>query len=112
MPFWAITKHADIVTIGKRPRQFLNGPRLVLSHEPEHPNMFPPTLIQLDPPKHGVYRQLISKRFTPRYLKSIHGDIERIGKQIVDQLLREERARRVRRVRLRDAKCRRRCRSR
>jgi cytochrome P450 len=87
MPFWAITKHADIVTIGKQPEKFLNGPRLVLSHEPEIPNMFPPTLIQLDPPKHGVYRQLISKRFTPRYLKSIHGDIERIGKQIVDQLL-------------------------
>jgi chaperonin cofactor prefoldin len=26
----------------------------------------------------GVYRQLISKRFTPRYLRRIHGDIERI----------------------------------
>jgi cytochrome P450 len=87
MPFWAITKHADIVSIGKQPEKFLNGPRLVLSHEPEIPNMFPPTLIQLDPPKHGTYRQLISKRFTPRYLKRIHGDIERIGKQIVDQLL-------------------------
>ena len=89
MPFWAITRHADIVTIGKQPEKFLNGPRLVLSHEPEIPNMFPPTLIQLDPPKHGVYRQLISKRFTPRYLKSIHGDIERIGKDIVEQLLRK-----------------------
>ena len=86
-PFWAITKHADIVTIGKRPDQFLNGPRLVNSHEPEIPNVFPPTLIQLDPPKHGLYRQLISKRFTPRYLKRMHADIERIGKQIVDQLL-------------------------
>ena len=32
---------------------------------------------------------MISKRFTPRYLKSIHGDIERIGKEIVDQLLRK-----------------------
>ena len=86
-PFWAITKHADIVTISKRPEQFLNGPRLVISHEPEIPNFFPPTLIQLDPPKHGLYRQLISKRFTPRYLMRIHGDIERIGKQIVDEML-------------------------
>jgi cholest-4-en-3-one 26-monooxygenase len=86
-PFWCITKHADIVTIGKRPEQFLNGPRLVLNHLPEQPNIFPPTLIQLDPPKHGIYRQLISKRFTPRYLRAIHGDIERIGKDIVDALL-------------------------
>ena len=89
IPFWAITKHADIVTIGKRPETFLNGPRLVISHEPEQPNTFPPTLIQIDPPKHGIYRQLISKRFTPRYLKRIHGDIERIGKDIVDGLVME-----------------------
>ena len=87
IPFWAITKHADIVTIGKRPEQFLNGPRLVIDHRPEMPNDFPPTLIQIDPPKHGIYRQLISKRFTPRYLKKIDGPIERIGKDIVDQLL-------------------------
>ena len=86
-PFWCITKHADIVTISKRPQQFLNGPRLVLNHLPETPNLFPPTLIQLDPPKHGIYRQLISKRFTPRYLRGIHADIERIGKEIVDALL-------------------------
>jgi len=89
LPFWAITKHADIVTIGKRPDVFWNGPRLTISHLPEEPNSFPPTLIQLDPPKHGIYRQLISKRFTPRYLKKIHGDIERIGKDIVDALVRD-----------------------
>ena len=89
LPFWAITKHADIVTIGKRPDLFLSGPRLVINHLPEQPNNVPPTLIQMDPPKHGIYRQLISKRFTPRYLKKIHGDIERIGKDIVDALVRD-----------------------
>jgi cytochrome P450 len=89
IPFWAITKHADIVTIGKRPEQFLNGPRLTISHLPEVRVDFPPTLIQLDPPKHGIYRQLISKRFTPRYLKRIHHDLERIGKEIVDALVKD-----------------------
>jgi cytochrome P450 len=86
-PFWAISKHADITTIGKRPEKFLNGPRLVVDHRPERPNEFPPTLIQLDPPKHGIYRQLISHRFRPAALRRMHGDIERIGKEIVDGLL-------------------------
>jgi cytochrome P450 len=88
IPFWAITRHADIVTIGKRPDLFLNGPRLTISHEPEQQMLeFPPTLIQLDPPKHAAYRQLVSKRFTPRYLRRMHADIERIGKEIVDALV-------------------------
>ena len=87
-PFWAITRHADIVEISKQPDTFLNGPLLVIPHDAEQQNdpRFPPTLIQLDPPKHGIYRQLVSKRFTPRYLRSMHADIERIGKEIVDAL--------------------------
>ncbi len=88
IPYWAITKHADIIGISKRPDRFVNGPRLVISHESEERNdEFPPTLIQLDPPKHGIYRQLVSKRFTPRYLRKMHADIERIGKEIVDALV-------------------------
>jgi cholest-4-en-3-one 26-monooxygenase len=31
-PFWAITKHEDIVTIGKRPTQFVSGIRLTIAH--------------------------------------------------------------------------------
>ena len=90
VPFWAITKHADIVSIGKQPETFLNGPRLVVTpNEDDMTDVFPPTLIQLDPPKHGIYRQLVSKRFTPRYLKRMTDDIEKIGKDIVDALVAE-----------------------
>ena len=92
LPFWAITKHADITMIGKRPDLFLNGPRVALQHVEEREELrdqFPPTLIQLDPPKHGIYRQLISKRFTPRALKRFHAPIEQIGKEIVDALVKD-----------------------
>jgi cytochrome P450 len=90
IPFWAITKHADITTIGKLPNKFQSGPRLTISHEPERRDeSFPPTLIQLDPPKHGVYRRLISNRFTPRALKRFHDDIEDIGREIVEALIQD-----------------------
>jgi cholest-4-en-3-one 26-monooxygenase len=88
MPFWAITRHADIATIGKQPDKFLNGPTLTIRTEPQPDDaMFPKTLIQMDPPRHGLYRKIVSKRFTPGALKRWHADIERIGKEIVDDLL-------------------------
>jgi cytochrome P450 len=89
MPFWAITKHADIQMIGKQPEKFVNGTTLLVRTEPRPPGeeMFPKTLIEMDPPKHGKYRKIVSKRFTPGALKRWHGDIERIGKEIVDGLL-------------------------
>ncbi len=91
--YWAITKHADITHIGKNPELFISSPTLFIPFEDEDPNVqrfeAPPTLIALDPPKHHKYRQLISKRFTPRALKAFHGDIDRIAKKIVDKLLEE-----------------------
>jgi cytochrome P450 len=90
IPFWAITKHADIVAISKQPERFLSGPRLTISHQPERPmEEFPPTLIQMDPPQHGMYRKMVQKRFSPRALERIHADIERIGREIVDSLGKE-----------------------
>jgi cytochrome P450 len=89
MPFWAITKHADITEVSKQPDTFLNGPRLTISHLPEEPpsDMFPATLIQMDNPRHRAFRKMISGRFTPRALKRIHEPIEEIGKEIVDALI-------------------------
>jgi cholest-4-en-3-one 26-monooxygenase len=90
MPFWAITKHADIGWIGKQPDKFLNGPTLVIRTEPDARGSGfrpPPTLIEMDPPRHGAMRKLVSKRFTPGALKKIHSDIEQIAKEIVDELL-------------------------
>ncbi|MEE8475437.1 MAG: cytochrome P450 [Myxococcota bacterium] len=90
LPFWAITKHADIIEISMQPERFLNAPRLTISHEPERQmTEFPPTLIQMDPPKHGIFRKLVQKRFTPRALRQIDNDIERIGKEIVDAMVQE-----------------------
>lgn len=90
MPYWAVTKHADIAWVGKHPELFLNAPLLVLPTEKadvERAFQPPPTLIQMDGHKHTAYRKLISKRFTPGALKKIHHDIERIAKEIVDALL-------------------------
>ena len=87
--FWAITKHADIVAISKDPEGWNSSRRLTIEHEPERrrDDIFPPTLIQMDPPKHGAFRQSVSKLFTPRALKKIDHDIEQIGKEIVDALV-------------------------
>ena len=91
LPYWVITKHRDITEISTQPEKFLNGPRLVMQHLPEQrTDEFPPTLIQLDPPRHRVLRKLINHRFKPQALKRMHPDIERIGKEIVDALVQED----------------------
>ena len=91
IPFWAITKHADITAIGRQPDLFLSAPRLFVSPLLDDGEIEgferPATLIEQDNPQHRVSRKLISDLFTPRALKKIHPDVDRIAKQIVDDLL-------------------------
>jgi len=90
--YWAITRHDDIMAIGKDPARFLNEPMLVLEFEdrPETDGFqAPQTLIQMDPPKHNAFRQLISRRFTPRALKKIEQDIHDIAFEVVDDLFQQ-----------------------
>ncbi|MEE3329760.1 MAG: cytochrome P450 [Myxococcota bacterium] len=89
--YWAVTRHADILEVGKDPGRYVNGPLLVLEDREREPGAFnpPATLIQMDPPKHGAFRQLISRRFTPRALKKIEKDIHDIAFEIVDDLFKE-----------------------
>jgi len=88
VPFWAITRHADIVEISKQPRRFLNAPRLAV-----FPPFAPPTederiahhLLNMDPPVHGAYRKLASGHFTPRAVERLARQVDAIARDIVDE---------------------------
>lgn len=88
--FWAITKHADIVFISKRPDLFISDPLLAVGTTPlAERKPYPKNLIQFDPPNHGVQRKLISNRFTPHALEARQADIERIARRVGGDLFTE-----------------------
>ncbi len=88
-PFWAITKHADIVTIGRQPKIFLNGPRLlVITRDlviPGGENLFR-HLLNMDPPEHGRYRDLVNRRFTPRAVRKLEAEVAEIANNVMREL--------------------------
>jgi len=89
MPFWAVTKQSDIRWISRQPQLFSNNPSIAIMTERQPPGeefQPPPTIIQMDPPKHSPYRQLISRRFTPRALLKIQDDVEQIADEIINGL--------------------------
>jgi len=85
-PFWAITKHADIVEIGKRPGDFLVGPRIAIFAK-QVPVDDQPTrhLMTMDAPDHGKFRNVISKRFTPRMVKQWTSKVRAITRHALDE---------------------------
>jgi cytochrome P450 len=90
-PFWAVTKHADICAISKRPEDFLNAPGIV------HPRSdlvvdrsegvgAMRTIIEMDPPQHRSFRKVASPWFTPRALARMEAVAEQSARGLVDEL--------------------------
>jgi cholest-4-en-3-one 26-monooxygenase len=84
-PFWAITKHSDIIELSKQPEIFQNAPRLAVFPkeiaEPERPARH---LLNMDPPDHGRYRNVAAKQFTPRTVKELAPHVEEMTREVLD----------------------------
>jgi cytochrome P450 len=89
-PFWAITRHADIVEISKNPQSFLNAgginfePRSGTLREEQDIQMR--TIIEMDNPDHRKYRAVASKFFTPRNLGAWDETIEQMAVKLIDKM--------------------------
>ncbi|MCE2392309.1 MAG: cytochrome P450 [Proteobacteria bacterium] len=81
-PFWAVTRHADILTISRASDVFVSTRRLRIFPEPLDSQIVhtrledarkvgwiesaPLSFIDMDDPEHTTYRRVISRFFTPR----------------------------------------------
>jgi cholest-4-en-3-one 26-monooxygenase len=84
-PFWAITKHADIVELGKQPDLWLNGPEMAIFTNEFELDADPSRhLLNMDPPDHAAYRRVSSKQFTPRAVKDLVPHVVDMTREILD----------------------------
>ncbi|MAG34242.1 MAG: cytochrome P450 [Deltaproteobacteria bacterium] len=94
VPFWAITRHADIVEVSRQPELFSNLPHFQILAGAEFgssDSREPDTIIQMDPPRHRLYRELISRRFTPRALREVEAALEPVADEVISALESEAR---------------------
>jgi cytochrome P450 len=82
-PFWAITKHADVLEIAKQPERFASGQGIALRRAGE---VVPPTdlVVLLDPPRHGPMRRVANSRFTPRAVRAQREHVDQIAHEVLD----------------------------
>jgi cholest-4-en-3-one 26-monooxygenase len=87
--FWAVTRRADLVRISKQPERFINGPRLAIFEEGapvEGERTFVRQLLNMDPPEHGEFRRAASSWFTPRAIERRRPEVERITRDLLDEM--------------------------
>ncbi|MEZ0352969.1 cytochrome P450 [Mycobacterium sp. pR1184] len=89
-PFWAITKHADIMDIERENMTFTNWPRPVLTTtvgDELQANAGVRTLIHMDDPQHRVVRAIGSDWFRPKAMRAMKLRVDELAKIYVDKML-------------------------
>jgi cytochrome P450 len=83
-PFWAITKHADIVEISRQPERFIVGKRLLIIPEAAENEVLVRTVAQMDPPDHRVYRRLAMPWFTRPAVERVEPAAREVARRLID----------------------------
>ena len=91
LPFWAVTRHADIVTVERESAIFLSAPRPILQSadldlKQQAEGLPFRTIITMDGAEHRVYRALGTDSFKPRRLAALEEDVTALARQITSHL--------------------------
>jgi cytochrome P450 len=93
-PFWAITKHADIMAIERDNNLFLSEPRPLLTTAEADDfakaqldaGMGLRTLVHMDDPHHRKVRAIGADWFRPKAMRDLKVQVDRLAKRYVDRL--------------------------
>jgi cytochrome P450 len=89
-PFWAITRHADIMGIERNDALFTNWPRPVLTTAEGDELQAAAgvrTLIHLDDPQHRVVRAIGADWFRPKAMRALKVRVDELAKNYVDKMM-------------------------
>ena len=92
MPFWAVSKHSDILEVERQHEIFLNTQNSVLIRRKEeeiratNPVQMR-TLINMDGAEHAAFRRLTQDWFMPKNLKTLEAKVSYLADEFVDRML-------------------------
>jgi cytochrome P450 len=88
-PFWAISRHADIVAIERENDLFINAPRPVLmpaEQEQLQASHGVRTLIHMDDPQHRMVRAVGADWFRPKAMRALKIRVDELARIHVDKM--------------------------
>ncbi|WP_344903688.1 cytochrome P450 [Actinomadura meridiana] len=94
-PFWAVTKHEDILEVEREHQVFLNAPRPllatteldVMNQQRAEAGIALRTLVHMDDPDHRVFRAIGADWFRPRAMRALEPRVKELAKRYVDRMV-------------------------
>lgn len=90
---WVITRYEDVVAVLRDPERFSSAGSITNNPQPPPPEVlavlasgvpYEPNSVDIDPPRHTMFRGLIHKAFTPVRVQAMAPQIHRLADEMVD----------------------------
>ena len=86
--YWSLTRHADVLEASRNPEVYCSGKGATsIADLPPQFNEFFGGMINMDDPRHGHQRRIVSRGFTPKALAKIEADVQRRADAIIDRVI-------------------------
>ncbi|HYB12334.1 MAG TPA: cytochrome P450 [Myxococcota bacterium] len=86
--FWVLTKYEDVKWSSRNPQIFSSwvGGTNIVDRGGEQLDRMRVLMLNMDPPKHRQFRNIVNKAFTPRMVKQLEPRVRLMAKRIVDRV--------------------------
>lgn len=86
--YWSLTRHADILEASRNPELFSSAAGATsIQSLPAQFNEFFGGMINMDDPRHGSQRRIVSRGFTPRALARLEDGVRRRADAMIDRVI-------------------------
>ncbi len=86
--YWSLTRHADILEASRQPELFSSAAGATsITSLPREFNEFFGGMINMDDPRHGVQRRIVSRGFTPRALARLEEGVRWRADAMIDRVI-------------------------
>jgi cholest-4-en-3-one 26-monooxygenase len=85
-PFWALTRHDDIVVVSKSPETFCSGQGIAIQGGSGDDMAEFENLVTMDDPAHKWLRALVSRGFTPGRIRTLEAHVRELTTSILDDV--------------------------
>jgi cytochrome P450 len=83
---WTVARYDDVRAVSRDPELFCSG-RGVLMHDPMREGKpISGSILHMDPPTHGPWRGLVTRRFTPRAIGGLEERVRSVARSVLDAI--------------------------
>ena len=91
--FWVVSRLEDVREVSRTPEVFSSyarGALLTMGDEADEEAALAMTrqlMLNMDPPEHGAYRNIVQRAFNPRTIRALEGRLQEFADEIVDRAI-------------------------